>query len=30
MVSGEIVLDLPSREFAANTELQERYLGVGH
>ncbi|MCH2222507.1 MAG: ATP-binding cassette domain-containing protein, partial [Dechloromonas sp.] len=30
MVSGEIVLDLPSCEFAANAELQERYLGVGH
>jgi len=30
MVSGEIVLDLPSKEFAANAELQERYLGVGH
>lgn len=30
MVAGEIVLDLPSREFAADAELQERYLGVGH
>lgn len=30
MVAGEIVLDLPSKAFAADTQLQERYLGVGH